>query len=80
MSILAQINDLEEIKEYLPFLIPIAVLQLGLTVGALISILRHKKYKTGNRALWVILTLLVNIIGPILYFVLGKTDEEDEEE
>ena len=77
MSILAQINDLEEIKEYLPFLIPIAVLQLGLMLAALISILKHKKYKTGNRALWVILSLFVSIIGPILYFVLGKTDEEE---
>ena len=77
MNILAQINDLEEIKEYLPFLIPIAVLQLGLMLAALISILKHKKYKTGNRPLWVILSLLVSIIGPILYFVLGKTDEEE---
>ena len=46
-------------------------------LAALISILKHKEYKTGNRALWVILSLLVSIIGPILYFVLGKTDEEE---
>ena len=77
MNILAEINSFEDIKEYLPFLIPIAVLQLGLMLAALISILKHKKYKTGNRALWVILSLFVSIIGPILYFVLGKTDEEE---
>lgn len=77
MNILAEINSFEDIKEYLPLLIPIAVLQLGLMLAALISILKHKKYKTGNRALWVILSLLVSIIGPILYFVLGKTDEEE---
>lgn len=77
MNILAEINSFEDIKEYLPLLIPIAVLQLGLMLAALISILKHKKYKTGNRALWVILSLIVSIIGPILYFVLGKTDEEE---
>ena len=77
MNILAEINSFEDIKEYLPLLIPIAVLQLGLMLAALISILKHKKYKTGNRRLWVILSLLVSIIGPILYFVLGKTDEEE---
>ena len=77
MNILAEINNFEDIKEYLPLLIPIAVLQLGLMLAALISILKHKKYKTGNRALWVILSLFVSIIGPILYFVLGKTDEEE---
>ncbi|MBQ1904300.1 MAG: PLDc_N domain-containing protein [Ruminococcus sp.] len=77
MNILAEIKSFEDIKEYLPLLIPIAVLQLGLMLAALISILKHKKYKTGNRALWVILSLFVSIIGPILYFVLGKTDEEE---
>ncbi len=77
MNILAEINSFEDIKEYLPLLIPIAVLQLGLMLAALISILKHKNYKTGNRALWVILSLFVSIIGPILYFVLGKTDEEE---
>lgn len=77
MNILAEIKNFEDLKEYLPLLIPIAVLQLGLMLAALISILKHKEYKTGNRALWVILSLLVSIIGPILYFVLGKTDEEE---
>lgn len=77
MNILAEIKNFEDLKEYLPFIIPLLVLQLGLMLAALISILKHKKYKTGNRALWVILSLLVSIIGPILYFVLGKTDEEE---
>lgn len=77
MNILAEINSFEDLKEYLPFIIPIAVLQLSLMLAALISILRHKQYKTGNRALWLIISLLVSIIGPILYFVLGKTDEEE---
>lgn len=77
MNILAEIKNFEDLKEYLPFIIPLLVLQLGLMLAALISILKHKKYKTGNRALWVILSLLVSIIGPILYFVLGKADEEE---
>lgn len=77
MNILAEIKSFEDLKEYLPFIIPIAVLQLSLMLAALISILRHKQYKAGNRALWLIISLLVSIIGPILYFVLGKTDEEE---
>ena len=77
MNILAAINSFEDIKEYLPFLIPIAVLEFGLIIAALVSILKHKTYKTGNRALWLVVSLLVSIIGPILYFVLGKTDEEE---
>ena len=75
MNVLAEITSFEDIKEWLPFLIPLAALQLGLMIAALVSIFKHKEYKTGNRALWVVITLLVSIIGPILYFVLGK--EED---
>lgn len=75
MNILAEIKSFEDLKEYLPFIIPLAALQLGLMIAALVSIFKHKEYKTGNRALWVVVSLLVSMVGPILYFVLGK--EED---
>ena len=30
---------------------------------------------TGNRALWLVITIvLMNFVGPILYFLLGKED------
>ncbi len=75
MNILAEITSFEDLKEYLPFLIPLAVLQLSLMIAALVSILKHEKYKTGNRALWLVVSLLVSIIGPVLYFALGKEEE-----
>ena len=75
MNILAEITSFEDLKEYLPFIIPLAALQLGLMIAALVSIFKHKTYKTGNRAVWAVITLLVSMVGPILYFVLGK--EED---
>lgn len=64
-----------EIMEFLPFLIPLAIVQLGLWGFALYHILTHKTYKRGSRALWLVLTLVFsNFVGPILYFVLGKED------
>ncbi len=68
-------TDLSILTQYLPFLIPIAVIQLGLMIAALVHILRHQTYKAGNRVLWIIVVILVNIIGPILYFTIGKGDE-----
>jgi len=68
-------NSLNYVISLLPVLIPLAVIQLGLMIAALVHILRHDTYKTGNRALWVVICLLVNIIGPILYFTLGRSDE-----
>jgi len=59
----------------LPLIIPLAVIQIGLMVAALVHIFRHNTYKTGTRALWVILSICINIIGPILYFTIGKGED-----
>jgi hypothetical protein len=66
---------LENLMQYLPFLIPVLLIQLGLLIAALLHILRHNTYRSGNRVLWLIVVIVVNIIGPILYFVIGKGDE-----
>ncbi|GHU96293.1 hypothetical protein FACS1894208_10700 [Clostridia bacterium] len=65
---------MEVFKQYLPFLIPLLVIELGLMVAALIHIFTHKTYARGNRALWAVLCF-VQIIGPVLYFVIGRNDE-----
>jgi len=67
--------SMDLLTEYLPFIIPLALIQLGLMVAALIHILRHKTYRTGNRVLWILVSVLVNTIGPILYFAIGRGDE-----
>lgn len=65
---------MDKIVEYLPFLIPIVIAELALTITALVHVLRHKKYRFGNRVLWVIVCF-VQIIGPIIYFVFGRSEE-----
>lgn len=59
-------------KQMLIMLIPIIILQLTLMIVALVHIFRHDNYKVGNRVLWVIVVVLFNIIGPILYFAIGR--------
>lgn len=59
-------------KQMLIMLIPIIILQLTLMIVALIHIFRHDNYKVGNRVLWVIVVVLFNVIGPILYFAIGR--------
>ena len=66
---------MQEIKEFLPFLIPLAIAQFALLGYTIYHIFTHNSYKYGNRALWLIITLLMmNFVGPILYFLLGKED------
>jgi len=70
-----EMEMVNQIIRLLPLLIPLAVIQLGLMIAALVHILKHDTYKTGSRTLWVVLCLCINIIGPILYFTLGRSDE-----
>ena len=66
---------MNEIMEILPFLIPLAVVELALFAYTLYHILTHKTYKRGSRALWLVVTVVfMNFVGPILYFLLGKED------
>ena len=63
------------ITEYLPFLIPLIVVQILLLGYALYHILTHKNYKRGTRTLWLIICIvLAGFIGPILYFAFGKEE------
>lgn len=66
---------MDNIMEFLPFLIPLVIAQFALLGYTLYHILTHDTYKRGSRALWVVITLvLMNFVGPILYFLLGKED------
>ena len=66
---------MEITSEILPLLIPLIVVELALFGYTLHHILTHKTYKRGNRTLWLVITIvLMNFVGPILYFLLGKED------
>ncbi len=66
---------MENLMEYLPLLIPVIILDLILIITALIHVLRHPHYKIGNKAIWIIVVLFISIIGPILYFAIGRGEE-----
>ena len=66
---------MDKLLEFLPFLLPLVLAQLALLAFALYHVLTHKEYKRGNRVLWLVIVLVLsNFVGPILYFVLGKKD------
>ena len=66
---------MEQFMEFLPFFIPLVIVQFILLGYTLYHILTHDTYKRGNRVLWLIITIVfMNYVGPILYFVFGKED------
>lgn len=66
---------MDQILQYLPFIIPIILIELTLMIIALIHVLRHPKYRFGNRIIWIIVVVCFQIIGPIVYLTLGRGEE-----
>lgn len=65
---------MDALKQYWPFLIPVAVLELGLMLAALIHLIRRKKTRTLNVGIWAVVIIVVEIIGPVLYFLFGREE------
>jgi len=63
-----------DLGRLLPLLIPVIVIQLGLAVVALVDLFRRERVKLLPKWAWAIAIILVNFIGPILYFVLGRDE------
>jgi hypothetical protein len=65
---------MEIIKQYLPLLIPVVLIELGLMVIALVDLIRRSRTR-GPKWVWVLVIVLINFIGPIIYFVAGRLEE-----
>ena len=53
---------------------PILVLQLILMIAALVSCIKEEK-TNGPKWLWILIILFVNLLGPVLYFVIGRRND-----
>jgi hypothetical protein len=67
-------NNTSLLQQILPLLIPVLVIQLILLVAALLD-LRKQSNTRGPKWLWAIIIIFVNIIGPIVYFVVARKEE-----
>lgn len=64
-----------DIKGFLPFLVPLVIVEFALLAYTIYHILTHNSYKRGNRRLWIAVAIIgMQFIGPILYFLLGKEE------
>jgi hypothetical protein len=59
----------------IPILIPIFVIQIGLLVAALYDLTRPtRRVKGGSKVVWALVIIFINLIGPILYFLVGREE------
>lgn len=72
-----QIKDLlKMIKDILPLIIPILLIQWSLMVFALVKLFKSEvEPRFIPRWAWVLVIAFVNLIGPVLYLVIGRQEE-----
>ena len=64
-----------DLQPYLPILIPFVVIQIILLITALLHLNKHPQAKIGSKNLWIFIIIFLNIVGPVLYFLIGRGDE-----
>lgn len=64
---------MENWTQWLPLLVPIVLLQLGLMIFALVDLIRRERTK-GPKWAWALAIVLINFIGPVVYLVMGREE------
>ena len=61
--------------QILALLAPVVVIQLGLLIAALLDLEPvQRRVRGGNKLVWVLVIVFLNVIGPIVYFVAGREE------
>lgn len=55
-------------------LLPLLAIQLSLMIWAVVDLVRRERVRGGSKLVWVLVILLLNFIGPILYLVWGRNE------
>ena len=64
---------LNDLMPYLPLILPLILIDMGLKIAAVLDLLKHPKLR-GPKWLWIVIAVGINLIGPILYFTLARED------
>lgn len=65
-------------KEWIQLLFPLILLQLGLALYCTVLIWR-KGVQNLNKPLWTLIVLFVNMIGPVMFLLVGRKRWTDDQ-
>lgn len=62
-------------EQIIALLAPVVIIQVGLLIAGLIDLGRdERRVRGGNKVVWALIIVFVNLLGPIIYFVAGRED------
>lgn len=65
----------ERVLEIIKLIWPLIVIQLALQIYAIVDVVRAKKTKNLSSVIWIVIIILGEILGPIAYLLVGKSEE-----
>jgi len=63
------------LMQLISMLVPILLLQLVLIIFSLIQLNKHG-VKNLNKTIWILIIVFITTIGPILYLIIGRNDND----
>jgi hypothetical protein len=62
--------------QVLLLVLPIVLIELGLIIFALRDLLKpDRRVRGDSKLMWGLIIVFISLIGPILYFVVGRREE-----
>jgi len=67
-------EDMQIIAKYWTYLLPLIIIQVVFQIIAILDLVKHPKeeIRGGSKALWILIIVIFEIIGPVIYFIFGK--------
>ncbi len=65
---------MDNVTHLISLLWPVILLEVILAIIALVHVLRHKEYRFGNRIFWILVVVIFQIVGPVIYLAFGRKD------
>jgi hypothetical protein len=63
------------LQEALPLVIPLAILDVALIATGLYDLTRpERRVKGGNKLIWGLVIVFVELFGALIYFLFGRED------
>ncbi|MDU4952328.1 MAG: PLDc N-terminal domain-containing protein [Clostridium cadaveris] len=66
---------MDSLQQNFALILPLLILQISLIVLGLVNLFKAKRVKCLNIPIWAIIIICISIIGPILYFVFGRSQD-----
>jgi hypothetical protein len=68
-------KEMDTIIQMLPYMVPLIILEVALMAVALVDLAKRKHVTGGNKIIWILVTVGIQFIGPVIYLVAGRKEE-----